>query len=85
MTDKEYKVQIAIRDVKNAESRVLEAQAAFEAGMQKASFAVRCAEAELSRETTRLKEEVSRALNNLECEKSFHALAQAELERGYEV
>lgn len=84
MTEKEYKVECAKGMVRDAESRLREAQKAMEEGYKKGVDTVDQAKAEHEREYGRLKEEVERAKSRLEQEKSYAKFTEAELVRGYE-
>lgn len=78
ITEKEQRVRSAEIDVKVQESRVREARVACEQGYKKL-------QAELEKEYDKLKREVERAELGLEWEKSRLELAQADLQRGFEV
>ncbi len=78
ITEKEHRVKCAEIDVKEQESRVREARCAMEQGYKKL-------QAEMEKEYDKLKREFEREELRLEREKSRLELAQADLQRGFEV
>lgn len=84
MTDKELCVSTRKIDVRDAESKLREAQRNLENGLRNGRLKIQQAQSDASRDETKLFEEVERSKNFLEKEKAYLIAAEAELERGFE-
>ena len=77
MNQREYNVERSKLDVKQAESKLREAQKDFE-------YIYKKMQADLDREYNKLKECVERAKLDLDREKTFLKMAESELEKPFE-
>lgn len=76
MTEKHYRVERSKLDVKDAESKMREAESNYDKGCKKAKF-------EMDRECIHLKEELERVRVKVGGESAYLKYAESELERGY--
>lgn len=84
MTEKQYKVERAKLDTRDAESRLREAKQNLDEGYRRSQAQVEQAKAAMEKKYSRLKEELERAKNRCDMEKTYLQYVEAELSRGYE-
>lgn len=82
MTQKEHAVERCKCDIREAESRLREANRNLEEGYKRQVALVDQSKADMEREYARLKEEVERATIKVENEKLWLKLAESDLARG---
>lgn len=83
MTEKEYAVERAKLDVRDAESRLREARSNLAEGYKKGASIIEQAKADQEREYGKLKEELERAVVALDKERAYLQHMEAELARGF--